>query len=262
MEKFMTNVAAKPSEAIADSLVKGDYNRMRLAPQFQDPLYPHLADVRMFLDAYVQEPFDVLLDYGCGGSPYRPLFQAKKYLRADYVDCGNLDCLIADDGKVSLADQSCDCVLSTQVLEHVAAPQTYLSEAFRVLRPGGKLILTTHGIWEEHGCPYDFRRWTADGLSLEAELAGFKVSRVAKLTTGPRAALFLFSNVAGQVHDSKLTLFGIAMRLLRRSKFGHPGKWHQWMDQTYSGNRVVTGAEPGHEIYIALGIEAVKPKAI
>ena len=254
----MSESIFKPPPAVAEILKDTEYNRQRLAPHPKDNHYVHLSDIRIFLDDYSNESFDRLLDYGCGGSPYRQLFKAKNYLRADYVDCGNLDCIIAPDGKIPLSDNSCDCVLSTQVLEHVFSPQIYLSEALRVLPPGGKLILTTHGIWEDHGCPYDYQRWTYDGLCRELEAAGFRVKRAAKLTTGPRAIIFLFSQIVGQLHESRRSLLGWAFRLLRRSNFGVPELRHEWMDARFGDNRVVFGNKPGHGIYLAIGIEAVK----
>ena len=40
-------------------------------------------------------------------------------------------------------DNSFDCVLSFQVIEHVIDPDAYLWEVLRVLRPGGKFIIAT-----------------------------------------------------------------------------------------------------------------------
>jgi SAM-dependent methyltransferase len=256
----MSSTSFMAPQTVSESLADADYNRQRISPEPRDQFYIHLADVRLFLDPYSRVSFGRLLDYGCGGSPYRALFKTEKYLRADYVDCGNLDCLIPPDGRLALADNSCDAVLSTQVLEHVFSPRTYLAEALRVLKPGGKLILTTHGIWEDHGCPYDFRRWTFDGLSRELEEAGFEVTRAARLTTGPRAILFLFSRILGTLHFPRLSLVGAAFRLLRRSAFGVPERRHQWMDRQFSGNRAIEGPTTGHNIYLALGVEAEKPK--
>ncbi|MDO8601092.1 MAG: class I SAM-dependent methyltransferase [bacterium] len=42
-----------------------------------------------------------------------------------------------------LEDGSCDIVTMLAVLEHLSNPQTVLNESFRVLKKGGKLILTT-----------------------------------------------------------------------------------------------------------------------
>jgi hypothetical protein len=70
----------------------------------------------------------------------------------------------------------------------------YVTECFRVLKPGGHLILTTHGLFEDHGCPYDFQRWTADGLRLLLEHADFRITGAKKLTCGPRALCFLINH--------------------------------------------------------------------
>jgi SAM-dependent methyltransferase len=261
MVQIMSDSSFQRPQVVAHNLSESEYNRQRFAPQPKDELYIHLSDIRSFLEHYTRETFPRLLDYGCGGSPYREMFKAGSYTRADYVDCGSLDCLISADGKIDLPDNSYDVVLSTQVLEHVFSPRTYLSEALRVLRPGGKLILTTHGIWEEHGCPYDFWRWTRDGLSRELQEAGFEVKRVARLTTGTRAILFLFSRIIGQLHDSRFHTLGWVFRLLRRSSFGTAELRHNWMDRQFGDRRVVFGNEPGNGIYLALGIEGVKPEA-
>jgi SAM-dependent methyltransferase len=41
-----------------------------------------------------------------------------------------------------LGDGSFDFILCTETLEHVTEPSFFLSEAFRVLRPGGTILLT------------------------------------------------------------------------------------------------------------------------
>jgi SAM-dependent methyltransferase len=254
--------AVKEKQAIGETLAGAEYNRQRLAPHPKDPYYIHLSDVRLFLSNYEAAGFGSVLDYGCGGSPYRKLFNPPRYVRADHVDCGDIDCVIGRDGHLALPDEEFEMVLSTQVLEHVYSPQDYLKEAWRVLKPGGKLILTTHGTWEDHGCPYDFRRWTRDGLWQELESAGFEVKRVAKLTTGTRAILFLFSKILGEVHDSRFHLSGLAFRLLRRSRFVVPELRHRWMDSQFAAQRVVFGNETKEGIYLALGIEGIKPGRI
>src|ERR1700754_1174042 len=69
-----------------------------------------------------------LLDLGCGNKPYTELFQKKfsSYLGADLKGNPDADFLIDENGVVNCADESFDCVLSSQVLEHVTSPQRYL----------------------------------------------------------------------------------------------------------------------------------------
>jgi SAM-dependent methyltransferase len=82
-------------------------------------------------------------------------------------------------------------VLSTQVVEHVPYVGAYLREAHRVLKPDGRLVVTTHGIWEDHPGPLDLRRWTLSGLARDVAEAGFHVISCEGVTCQRRAALFL-----------------------------------------------------------------------
>jgi SAM-dependent methyltransferase len=117
-----------------------------------------------------------VLDYGCGGKPYRSLLNAKfaEYVGADLPQNGDADLVLGRNGEIPVADGSFDCVLSSQVLEHVEDPLRYLREAHRVLRREGHLIISTHGIWQYHPDPIDYWRWTLDGLEYELRCAGFR----------------------------------------------------------------------------------------
>lgn len=121
-----------------------------------------------------------LLDYGCADKPYEELFQQKfvNHIGADLRGNEKASVEIKPNGDLPCEDSSFDCVLSSQVLEHVPDPHQYLRESFRVLKDGGSLIVSTHGIWPYHPDPTDFWRWTIDGLQREIELAGFEIVRV------------------------------------------------------------------------------------
>jgi SAM-dependent methyltransferase len=119
-----------------------------------------------------------VLDFGCADQPYRRLFApSAEYVGADLPGNSLATVEIAADGTVPLDDESFDVVLSTQVLEHVADPATYLAECFRVLRPGGRMLLSTHGIMVHHPDPVDLWRWTCEGLQRIVAEAGFAVER-------------------------------------------------------------------------------------
>jgi SAM-dependent methyltransferase len=246
---------------LSGQITSDSYLRERLNPHVGDMFYAHLKDLKTFLDSSNDRSAADILDYGCGGSPYKSLYNAKKYVRADYVESADLDISIGEDGGLPCDSSQFDIVLSTQVLEHVREPQIYLKEAFRVLRPGGSLILTTHGIWEDHGCPFDFRRWTADGLRAEIQLAGFDVSKMCKLTTGSRAVFFMFGRNIDGIVASRKTMLGWAFWFLRRSGFAENAIRNTWLDKYYGNCAVVPDDIPGHGTYIALGCVAIKPKS-
>ena len=120
-----------------------------------------------------------VLDLGAAESPYRDFFPAgADFVAADLPGNPNAALALNPDGTVPAPDGSFDAILSTQVLEHVADPALYLSEAHRLLRPGGRILVSTHGTFIYHPDPEDYWRWTAAGLRAALEHAGFRVVRV------------------------------------------------------------------------------------
>lgn len=117
-----------------------------------------------------------VLDYGCAEVPYRHLFPSDAdYVAADLPGNPLATLTLNEDATVPVEDATFDAVVSTQVLEHVSDPALYLSECFRVLRPGGRLLLSTHGIFVYHPDPVDLWRWTCAGLRTTVETPGFRV---------------------------------------------------------------------------------------
>ena len=178
-------------DTLADQLRGQDYVKLRLDPPRTEIDYLSNHDLRDAILLLAKDQRGRTLDYGCGGSPYRGLLtELRPYVRADIPPGDGLDLTLDADGLLhGEPDSSYDVVLSTQVLEHVPDAPRYLAEAFRLLRPGGTLILTTHGFIPEHGCPYDFTRWTADGLARAMTDAGFVVEENYKITLDRRAAI-------------------------------------------------------------------------
>lgn len=245
--------------SLNQELSKDAYNEERLRPQFGQKLYLHLSDLRMAMDQVASPASFRLLDYGCGGSPYRKLFPNAQYKRADFLDCGGLDYKLAEDSRVPEKDSTFEFILSTQVLEHVTNPAVYLAECHRLLEPGGEMVLTTHGVFEDHGCPYDFYRWTADGLQKTLQANGFQVVRLEKLTTGPRAIIFLMEQFHRSLDASRKTFFGLFLWFIRKTIHRYNNYVHPHCDKAFASNRVVDANLPGQPLYI--GLFAVCKKA-
>ncbi|XHR26770.1 MAG: class I SAM-dependent methyltransferase [Chthoniobacteraceae bacterium] len=243
---------------IGDQLVKAEYQRMRLTPKLDDALYLHLSDLRLALESYATNEALRVLDFGCGCSPYRSLFPCADYRRTDYLNMEGMDYRIGEDERVPEEDSSFDIVLSTQVLEHVSKPKLYLEEAWRLLKPGGRLILTTHGVFAEHGCPFDFHRWTADGLCAEVEAADLTVNKISKLTVNGRAIAFLLDQMGTEVFGSRGERFGFLFWFMNRQLYKRRSDFHRWCDIYQAANRIVDGHIPGALLYIGLLVEAKK----
>jgi SAM-dependent methyltransferase len=174
------------------------------------------------------------------------------------MDADDVDYRIGADQLIAERSAYFDAVLSTQVLEHVSQPELYLAECHRLLRPGGRLILSTHGIFEEHGVPYDFHRWTAEGLKSEVIRAGFDVPESYRLTTDGRAAAFLFEQCGSLLVVSRRRPWGLALWCLSHVIARHRAWFHEWCDSTFAASRVVDAAEPGHTLTIGLLLLGVK----
>ena len=134
------------------------------------------------VSGYASTCSSVILDFGCGRQPYKPLFShCAQYIPVDFSDTkfkfyANGNVLPFDGSKIPLPDASIDHILCTEVLEHVFTPETILAELYRVLRPGGDILLTTPFVWEEHDTPYDYARYTRFGLRHLAAQANFSVA--------------------------------------------------------------------------------------
>jgi SAM-dependent methyltransferase len=239
-----------------------DYLRQRLDPKPGDPLYLHLSDLLLSLATGATESRLRILDYGAGLSPYMSFFPNSEYHRADLGDEATLDYIIADDGSVPAPSTSFDVVLSTQVAEHVSDPLHYFRECFRLLKPGGSLLLTTHGMFEDHPHPHDFQRWTAEGLVRDLSLSGFNGIRVNKLTTGPRALLFLMERCLDTTFRSRKTFVGFALWVARSFSRQFRPLNHRFADHYLASHRVVAASEPEHNIYVGLTAQATRPKLI
>lgn len=121
-----------------------------------------------------------LLDVGCGRKPYKSLFTVNSYLGLDIENPGHSheqeDIDVFYDGTTfPFPDNQFDSALCNQVLEHVFNPEDFVKEIHRVLKPGGKLLLTVPFAWDEHEQPYDFARYSSFGLKALFERNGFVV---------------------------------------------------------------------------------------
>ncbi len=117
-----------------------------------------------------------LLDVGCGNKPYQSYFQhVTSYEGCDFdASRGPVDFQCPAD-QIPRPDNSYDSILCTEVLEHVPDPAAVWREFYRILKPGGMVLLTTPMYWPSHEQPYDFSRFPAHGLVYLAERGEFEV---------------------------------------------------------------------------------------
>jgi ubiquinone/menaquinone biosynthesis C-methylase UbiE len=128
---------------------------------------------RRFLTARV-EPGEVVLDLGCGAGEFAAaLLQlgatpigvdvSGEALRRASERVPDVDLRHWPAGELPVRDASIDVVWAGEVVEHVVDVAPWLSEVRRVLRPGGRLLLTTphHGPARMLGLALSRRRFAA-----------------------------------------------------------------------------------------------------
>ena len=119
----------------------------------------------------------VCLDVGSGRAPYRDLL-ASRCERVVTLDIErrteDVDLIGDIQNLEGIAEESYDTVVCTQVLEHLPRPWDALGEIRRVLRPGGKLILSVPHLPAIHEAPHDYYRYTRYGLASLCEGAALE----------------------------------------------------------------------------------------
>ena len=124
-----------------------------------------------------------MLDAGAGEGRFKPEFQHTRYVGIDLA-VGDVDWDYSDLDAVSnlvnmpFAENTFDLVLCNQVLEHVAEPSLVLEEITRILKPGGKMILSVPQSWHQHQKPHDYYRYTSFGVRYLIEKAGMYVDHL------------------------------------------------------------------------------------
>ena len=122
----------------------------------------------------------VVLDVGGGVSALRSLIEREvcdvHYLSGDIAPT-SASSLAMDALAIPLRDASVDAVIALEVLEHIPTPQRMLTEADRVLRPNGILILTTPFMFGVHDFR-DYFRFTPRGLEQLLKGSGMELTEV------------------------------------------------------------------------------------
>ncbi len=143
-----------------------------------------------------------VLDVGCGNRPYASYFShVSKMIACDFNAArGPVDFECPAD-KVPLPDAAVDGILCTEVLEHVPEPLAVWREFHRLLRPQGRVLLSTPMYWPSHEEPYDFYRFPKFGLCRLARESGFQI-----IGLYPRGGVWAFlgqANLHGAGHYLK-----------------------------------------------------------
>jgi SAM-dependent methyltransferase len=116
-----------------------------------------------FLDRELRGVGGVILDLGAGLRPFADRIPGRT-IALDHRARPEID-LIGDAHHLPFPDASVDAVVCTEVFEHLVDPPAAAREIVRVLKPGGRLVLTTRFCFPLHDRPADFWRFTSYTLA-------------------------------------------------------------------------------------------------
>jgi len=125
-------------------------SRDRLHPSLRNPSWLVLRRRREIFQRWLAQiegcNLDVL-DLGGRIQPYRPLLEGRvrRYIAVDMRKSPLVD-IVGSGERLPLASGWFDLVICTQVLQYVPDPPAMLAEIFRVLKPGGRLLLSAPAI--------------------------------------------------------------------------------------------------------------------
>lgn len=145
-------------------------------------------DYPQMLEELQREPFEDVLDVGCGTGAVLELLNGEypnkrlvgldltpgmiDVARAKQLD--NVRFVVGDAEALPFGSQSFDAVLCSNSFHHYPHPEKFFSEAARVLRPGGRLILRDY-------TSNDFVVWLMNNIELPlARLMGHGDVRISK----------------------------------------------------------------------------------
>lgn len=159
--------------------------------------------IAKYFDTYLkQHASGRLIDLGCGKVP---LYEAYKNYVTDSL-CSDWP---ASLHKNPFLDRECDLnsvlpfddnqfntVLLSDVLEHISNPQQLCSEMYRILAPGGKVILNVPFFYKLHEVPHDYYRYTKYALLKFADDSKFTVISIQETGGLPEVLTDLSSKFA------------------------------------------------------------------
>ncbi len=179
----------------------------RLKRTWLDPFHIVHITLERGLARHRDQVHGRVLDIGCGTKPYRRLFPgATTYFGTETnrtFTPGSQADVTAIGEALPFRTGVFDTVVCTEVLEHVAEPAAFLQEVYRIVAPGGALLLTAPQTWGLHEEPYDFYRYTKYGLAYLFTKVGFTLETIRPTTgtlgtVGQRLSSFFYYKLGGR----------------------------------------------------------------
>ncbi len=151
-------------KGIIKDLLRGDLSRLNKSISRRN--------LRLFLQKEFSsiQPAETVLSIGSGGEVNQLLIHFSEVTgfsvtQLDIDESRNPDIVADLCGNMDFHKTQYSTIVLSEVLEHCYNPQSALDNIYRLLLPGGKLILSVPFIFPIHEVPNDYYRFTRYGLS-------------------------------------------------------------------------------------------------
>jgi len=228
-------------------LLSKDFLDERLVPELETGTAQYFDHIRRYLFAQQFVQKKTVLDVACGtgyGSNILRLGRARQVISIDISPAalryasrqwGVRGLLQADATCLPLRSGIIDVIVSFETLEHLAAPDSFLSEAARLLRPAGTLILSTpNRAMASPGSlipfsPYHTFEPTLPELELLLKNAGWQIVELYGIVHSPRLEAIIAP--ASQAFAKTGNQIAWAAYLRRWLQNILPGALYQWQSR-------------------------------
>lgn len=141
----------------------------KLAKYFKGGIYVDVGCFDSVMPALLAERYPDSEIYALDHSPKMIAFLKSRLPKVKYM--------LADCYALPFEDNSVDCIVAGEIIEHLERPEDMVKECLRVLKPGGYLAVSTPHEEQGHdiGGPYHMWRWEVKDVE---ELLGTKESEV------------------------------------------------------------------------------------
>ncbi len=158
-----------------------------------------------------------ILDIGCGtGAMLDELKPFGSVVGADFSPEALQFCVTrgapgglarADVRRLPFADGAFDVVTAMDIIEHIDDDKAASSEIFRVLKPGGRLLVTVPAfpsLWSEHDeALHHFRRYTAPRLKDLFQRVGLSVQKLSYTVTTLFPPIWAYRQISNLLPQSR-----------------------------------------------------------
>ncbi len=108
-----------------------------------------------------------------------------------------------DEVDRALGGKRFGCIICLSVLEHCRQPFLMAEQMARLLKPGGRVIISVPFAWKFHGFPSDYWRFTHEGVKLLFPTIKFDEERCVAVSSRPGSAAPLNNEIGRAMLSGK-----------------------------------------------------------